>query len=155
VETGAQWYESQAWRAVNQAIGRVIRHKNDWGAILFLDPRFKYPKNKLLMPKWVGGVVQEFDGYERAHVPLRLFMSNLSQNPPGGAGAAAARERASAPALAPVPPPAVAAASVHPFFAPFSTAAGKQVIELEYEKEEAPVDVKAGPKGTQRKKAKN
>lgn len=158
VETGAQWYESQAWRAVNQAIGRVIRHKNDWGAILFLDPRFKYPKNKLLMPKWVGGVVQEFDGYERAHVPLRLFMSNLSQNPPGGAGAAAARERASAPALAPVPPPAVAAASVHPFFAPFSTAAGKQVIELEYEKEVALVDVKAGPKGTllpRRKKAKN
>jgi len=156
VETGAQWYESQAWRAVNQAIGRVIRHKNDWGAILFLDPRFKYPKNKLMLPKWVGGVVQEFDGYERAHVPLRLFMSNLSQNPPGGAAAAAvARERASAPTLAPAPPPE-AAAMVHPFFAPFSTA-GKKGIELEYEREEAPVGIKAEPKGTlpKRKKAKN
>jgi hypothetical protein len=28
--SGGDWYSQQALRAVNQALGRVIRHKNDW-----------------------------------------------------------------------------------------------------------------------------
>lgn len=28
--TGSEWYEIQAYRAVNQALGRCLRHKNDW-----------------------------------------------------------------------------------------------------------------------------
>nr|KAG5700806.1 hypothetical protein BaRGS_035009 [Batillaria attramentaria] len=37
--TGQQWYRQQATRAVNQAIGRVIRHKDDFGAIMLCDTR--------------------------------------------------------------------------------------------------------------------
>ena len=37
--TGQEWYRQQATRAVNQAIGRVIRHKQDFGAILLCDNR--------------------------------------------------------------------------------------------------------------------
>lgn len=29
--TGDQWYSQEAMRAVNQAIGRVIRHRHDYG----------------------------------------------------------------------------------------------------------------------------
>lgn len=32
--SGQGWYIQSASRAVNQAMGRVIRHKKDWGAIL-------------------------------------------------------------------------------------------------------------------------
>ena len=36
---GRDWYEIQAFRALNQALGRCIRHKRDWGAILMVDDR--------------------------------------------------------------------------------------------------------------------
>lgn len=36
---GQEWYRQQAFRAVNQAIGRVIRHKEDYGAIFLCDQR--------------------------------------------------------------------------------------------------------------------
>ncbi|KAK6148863.1 hypothetical protein DH2020_016388 [Rehmannia glutinosa] len=35
--TGEEWYTQQASRAVNQAVGRVIRHKHDYGAIILCD----------------------------------------------------------------------------------------------------------------------
>ena len=39
--TGQDWYAQQASRAVNQAMGRVIRHVHDYGAIIFADERFQ------------------------------------------------------------------------------------------------------------------
>jgi len=51
--SGAEWYSQQAHRAVNQAIGRVIRHKEDFGAILFLDSRFSEPRHQLGVSKWI------------------------------------------------------------------------------------------------------
>uniref|UniRef100_A0A8C1UR74 Regulator of telomere elongation helicase 1 homolog n=1 Tax=Cyprinus carpio TaxID=7962 RepID=A0A8C1UR74_CYPCA len=39
--SGQEWYRQQASRAVSQAIGRVIRHREDYGAIFLCDHRFK------------------------------------------------------------------------------------------------------------------
>ena len=39
--SGQEWYAQQATRAVNQAMGRVIRHRHDYGAIILADERFK------------------------------------------------------------------------------------------------------------------
>ncbi|KYN29088.1 Regulator of telomere elongation helicase 1 [Trachymyrmex cornetzi] len=38
--TGSEWYTVNAFRALNQAIGRCVRHKNDWGAVLLVDKRY-------------------------------------------------------------------------------------------------------------------
>ena len=51
--SGAEWYNQQAHRAVNQAIGRVIRHRNDFGAVLLLDHRFSEPRNQEGLSKWL------------------------------------------------------------------------------------------------------
>lgn len=49
---GSVWYEQQAFRALNQAIGRCIRHRGDWGSILLVDERFKSPKYQKGLSRW-------------------------------------------------------------------------------------------------------
>jgi hypothetical protein len=39
--SGHEWYEADAMTAVNQSLGRVIRHKNDFGTMLCIDERYK------------------------------------------------------------------------------------------------------------------
>ncbi|XP_022714945.1 regulator of telomere elongation helicase 1 homolog isoform X2 [Durio zibethinus] len=51
--TGEEWYNQQALRAVNQAIGRVIRHRHDYGAIIFCDERFAQPSRQSQISLWI------------------------------------------------------------------------------------------------------
>lgn len=41
-----------------QAIGRCIRHRLDYGAILLVDERFKEPRNQTSLSKWVRGTIK-------------------------------------------------------------------------------------------------
>lgn len=51
--SGDEWYSLEATRAVNQAIGRVIRHQHDYGAILLCDTRFNSPKLRNQLSTWL------------------------------------------------------------------------------------------------------
>uniref|UniRef100_A0A182MAW6 Regulator of telomere elongation helicase 1 homolog n=1 Tax=Anopheles culicifacies TaxID=139723 RepID=A0A182MAW6_9DIPT len=51
--TGNDWYSLEASRAVNQAIGRVIRHKYDFGAILLCDSRFQSARQQSQLSTWI------------------------------------------------------------------------------------------------------
>ncbi|XP_029362912.1 regulator of telomere elongation helicase 1 isoform X2 [Echeneis naucrates] len=61
--SGQEWYRQQAFRAVNQAIGRVIRHKEDYGAIFLCDQRFKNSDARAQLPSWVRPYVRLYDGF--------------------------------------------------------------------------------------------
>ncbi|XP_041859068.1 regulator of telomere elongation helicase 1 [Melanotaenia boesemani] len=61
--SGQEWYKQQAFRAVNQAIGRVIRHKEDYGAIFLCDQRFKNSDARAQLPAWVKPYVRLYDGF--------------------------------------------------------------------------------------------
>ncbi len=50
--SGEIWYENNTFRAVSQAIGRVIRHINDYGCIFLIDTRYSYPSYQAQLPKW-------------------------------------------------------------------------------------------------------
>ncbi|EWC45923.1 hypothetical protein DRE_04930 [Drechslerella stenobrocha 248] len=48
-----EFYENACMRAVNQSIGRAIRHQNDYGVILLLDRRFGRGNIWLKLPQWI------------------------------------------------------------------------------------------------------
>ncbi|KAI7986223.1 hypothetical protein LOK49_LG14G01877 [Camellia lanceoleosa] len=53
VLTGEEWYSQEALRAVNQAVGRVIRHRHDYGAIIFCDERFVHSSRQSQISLWI------------------------------------------------------------------------------------------------------
>ncbi|XP_069040456.1 Fanconi anemia group J protein isoform X2 [Lepisosteus oculatus] len=95
---GSQWYETQAFRALNQALGRCIRHKNDWGALILVDDRFRCNPNKYItgLSKWVRQQVQHHATFSSALQSLITF----SQGHQGaGAVSAAGQGEPTAPEL--------------------------------------------------------
>uniref|UniRef100_A0A452VAM6 Regulator of telomere elongation helicase 1 n=1 Tax=Ursus maritimus TaxID=29073 RepID=A0A452VAM6_URSMA len=63
VLSGHEWYRQQASRAVNQAIGRVIRHRHDYGAIFLCDHRFAHADARAQLPSWVRPHVKVYDSF--------------------------------------------------------------------------------------------
>uniref|UniRef100_W5UKB9 Regulator of telomere elongation helicase 1 n=1 Tax=Ictalurus punctatus TaxID=7998 RepID=W5UKB9_ICTPU len=61
--SGQEWYRQQASRAVNQAIGRVIRHRDDYGAIFLCDYRFKSTDVRQQLPSWVRPYVRTHENF--------------------------------------------------------------------------------------------
>lgn len=50
---GDEWYLQDTLRAVNQAIGRVIRHKDDYGAIILVEQRYSTSYYYRYVSKWL------------------------------------------------------------------------------------------------------
>jgi regulator of telomere elongation helicase 1 len=79
--TGDEWYRQQAVRAVNQAIGRVIRHRNDWGAILLCDPRFGSDTVRNQLSRWLRPHVKVFDKFADCQQQLVGFLRSRPPEP--------------------------------------------------------------------------
>ena len=56
-------YTQSAIRAVNQALGRVIRHRNDFGAVLLADERFAYTGVQSQLSVWIRPHVQRHESF--------------------------------------------------------------------------------------------
>lgn len=53
------FYENATMRAVNQAIGRAIRHKNDYATILLIDRRYATERIQKKLPGWIKESVRK------------------------------------------------------------------------------------------------
>uniref|UniRef100_A0A8V5GW84 Regulator of telomere elongation helicase 1 n=1 Tax=Melopsittacus undulatus TaxID=13146 RepID=A0A8V5GW84_MELUD len=71
--SGREWYYQQASRAVNQAIGRVIRHRQDYGAIFLCDERFTAGNVRCKLPSWVRPYVNVYDNFGHAVRSVSIF----------------------------------------------------------------------------------
>eukprot|EP00249_Psilotum_nudum_P005577 c19029_g2_i2 orf=1126-2967(+) len=71
--SGDQWYCYQAFRALNQAVGRCIRHQHDYGAIIFIDERFRKQCNLEYVSKWLRKSIWQMDSIECTVEGLHRF----------------------------------------------------------------------------------
>ncbi|XP_077212407.1 regulator of telomere elongation helicase 1 homolog isoform X2 [Tasmannia lanceolata] len=71
VLTGEEWYSQQAARAVNQAVGRVIRHRHDYGAIIFCDERFDNRQSQMSL--WLRPHVKSYPKFGDVVFTLTRF----------------------------------------------------------------------------------
>lgn len=79
--SGEDWYVLDAIRTANQAMGRVIRHKDDYGAMLLCDTRFEERKNKQLISSWIRARLNKQGSYNFNEIvqELSLFYTNAER----------------------------------------------------------------------------
>ncbi|XP_071180461.1 Fanconi anemia group J protein homolog [Mytilus edulis] len=82
--SGSEWYEIQAFRALNQALGRCIRHRKDWGLLILADERFVKQKDKYCkgLSKWVRNKVQAFTSCKQAMESISSFSKQRMKDMP-------------------------------------------------------------------------
>ena len=51
--SGSEWYTQNAIKCVNQSLGRVIRHSNDYGSMLLIDSRYQNLLKQNYVSKWM------------------------------------------------------------------------------------------------------
>jgi chromosome transmission fidelity protein 1 len=57
---GRDFYENACMRAVNQSIGRAIRHREDYATIVMLDRRYNTDRIQQRLPGWIkNGLVKD------------------------------------------------------------------------------------------------
>ncbi|KAF2310235.1 hypothetical protein GH714_007353 [Hevea brasiliensis] len=78
--SGNEWYCHQAFRALNQAIGRCIRHRFDYGAIILLDERYNKEQNKVYISKWLKKSIRHYDSYNMSMEGLQTFFRDVKDN---------------------------------------------------------------------------
>lgn len=76
---GNEWYCQQAFRALNQAVGRCIRHKFDYGSIILLDERYKEERNRVYISKWLRKSIQQYNNFDMSLEGLRSFFRNAKE----------------------------------------------------------------------------
>jgi len=73
---GQVHYENLCMKAVNQSVGRAIRHKEDYAAILFLDHRFSKPSIISQLPSWISRHLRVADKFGPVLPAIKNFFKS-------------------------------------------------------------------------------
>jgi DNA repair helicase Rad3 len=76
---GGQWYQIKATRAINQAIGRVIRHRYDFGAIFLFDERYNWGNTFGSLSTWVKPGIKKISDFYNIMPDLKTFYQDASK----------------------------------------------------------------------------
>ncbi|KAE9100222.1 ATP-dependent DNA helicase [Phytophthora fragariae] len=71
--SGRQFYESLCMKAVNQSIGRSIRHQKDYSTILLVDHRYSSSAVRSRLPEWIQNRVQPPMSFGQVYSQLVQF----------------------------------------------------------------------------------
>ncbi|XP_053679591.1 ATP-dependent DNA helicase DDX11 [Anopheles nili] len=71
---GSEYYENLCMKAVNQCIGRAVRHIKDYAGVILLDTRYCTSERiRRKLPAWISEQMQCVDRYGQAHGKLVKF----------------------------------------------------------------------------------
>jgi len=73
---GNEWYENCAIKSVNQALGRVIRHANDYGTMVLIDSRYNGGQIERKFSKWIRDNLKYY-GDKSILEETKMFFSNI------------------------------------------------------------------------------
>ncbi|KAH9949242.1 DNA repair helicase [Amylocystis lapponica] len=72
-DAATELYENMCMNAVNQSIGRAIRHREDWAALVLVDARYAAPRIRTKLPKWIGEHTVVAEGFGQAMKEMGRF----------------------------------------------------------------------------------
>jgi len=75
-QAGQVHYENLCMKAVNQSVGRAIRHKEDYAAILLLDHRFSKPLIISQLPSWISRHLRVADKFGPVLPAIKTFFKS-------------------------------------------------------------------------------
>jgi len=72
-DAGRELYENMCMNAVNQSIGRAIRHQRDWSSLILIDSRYSSLGIRNKLPKWISEGVEVSASFGAAMKALGSF----------------------------------------------------------------------------------
>ncbi|KAK0524184.1 ATP-dependent DNA helicase chl1 [Tilletia horrida] len=79
LDAGNELYLNMCMKAVNQSIGRAIRHKNDYAALILLDRRYSRTDIRNRLPGWIRKEVKTVEQFGPAMAGLGAFFRGKRQ----------------------------------------------------------------------------
>lgn len=78
-DAATEMYENMCMNAVNQSIGRAIRHRGDWASLVLIDRRFTSPSIRGKLPQWLRDDVAVCETFGQAMKHLGNFYREKRQ----------------------------------------------------------------------------
>jgi len=77
MKPSAVFYEELCMKAVNQSIGRAIRHKNDYACVLLVDRRYLKRSVQSKLPEWISAHINHSnDNFPACFSSIRKFFKD-------------------------------------------------------------------------------
>lgn len=78
--TGRAYYENTCWKAINQSIGRAIRHRGDYACLLLIDKRYSKSNIPSRLPQWLANSFRQMNNFDETSKAIQqvLFADYLS-----------------------------------------------------------------------------
>lgn len=70
-DPASEYYNNLCMKAVNQCIGRAIRHQNDYSAMLLLDNRYQAQHVRTALPSWIENNLAVCKNFNAGYLSLQ------------------------------------------------------------------------------------
>lgn len=60
---GRAYYENTCWKAINQSIGRAIRHRGDYASLVLIDKRYTKTNIPSKLPQWLANSFHQMNNF--------------------------------------------------------------------------------------------